>query len=73
MTGRGKEKEIGSVRENGKFHQLFQVLVLTLLQALSGNGIRNSYSLQYSYQLVLIQDLEYFCVKGRSFYYNIML
>jgi hypothetical protein len=36
---RGKEKENGngSVRENGKSHLLFQVPVLTLLQALSGN------------------------------------
>jgi hypothetical protein len=43
MRGRGKEREIGSVRENGKFHQLFQVLVFILLQALSGNKIRNTH------------------------------
>jgi len=43
MRGTGKEREIGTVRENGKFRQLFQVQVLTLLQALSGNEIRNTY------------------------------
>ena len=42
MRGTGKEREIGTVRENGKFRQLFQVQVLTLLQALSGNEIRNT-------------------------------
>jgi hypothetical protein len=50
--GSVKGKENGSVRENAKFHPLFQVPVL---QALSGNEPRNSYLLQYSDHVILIK------------------